>query len=91
MKFTNEIVWEIACSIDEAENCTKVTGFERKLRPEWAKKQDLAVKSEGACWVRGKNTARMGEKARFGRKIGGGLLGSREKYGQNGRKSKIWP
>ena len=47
MKFAREIVWEIACSIDEAENCTKVTGFEGKLRPEWAEKQDLAVKSEG--------------------------------------------
>ena len=29
-----------------AENCTKDTGFERKLRPEWPKKQVLAVKSE---------------------------------------------
>ena len=51
----------------------------------------MAVKSEGAHWVREKITARMSEKARFGRKIGGGLLGSRENYGQNGRKSKIWP
>ena len=33
------------------------------------KKQDLAVKSEGAHWVREKITARIGEKARFGRKI----------------------
>ena len=41
--------------------------------------------------VREKITARMGEKASFGRKIGGGLLDSRGNYGQIGRKSKIWP
>ena len=91
MKFTNEIVWEIACSIDEAGNCTKVTRFERKLRPEWAKKQDLAVKLVGSRWVREIFTARLAEKARFGRKISGKSLGSRRNYGQIRRKSKIWP
>ena len=38
-----------------------------------------------------KITARMAEKVRFGRKIGGGLLDSRGNHGQNGRKSKFWP
>ena len=84
-------MWEIDCSIDEAGNCTKVTRFERKLRPERAKKQDLAVKSEGACWIRGKITARMGKKARFGRKISGKSVDSRDIYGQIGLKNKIWP
>ena len=70
----------------------------RTLRPEKQKKQELAVKSEGACWVQEKITARLDEKARFGRKVGGevarlspGSPHSRENYGQNGRKSKIWP
>ena len=31
------------------------------------------------------------KKASFGRKIGGGLLGSRENYGQISEKSKNWP
>ena len=56
--------------------------FERKLRPEWLKKQDLAVKMEGTRWVRGEITARLGEKARFGRKKGADSLGSRGNYGQ---------
>ena len=51
----------------------------------------MAVKSEGACWIREEITARMAEKARIGRKTGGRLLGSRENYGQNGGKSKFWP
>ena len=67
------------------------TLFERKLRPKWVKKQDLAVKSEESRWVQEKITAKMGEKARFGRKIRGKSLGSRENYGQIGEKSKIWP
>ena len=49
--------------------------FERKLRPEWAKKQELAVKSGGTRPIQEKITARMAEKASPGRKIGGGLLG----------------
>ena len=84
-------MWEIDCSIDEAGNCTKVTRFERKLRPEWAKKQDLAVKLVGSRWVREIFTARLAEKASFGRKMGGDSLDSRENYGQNGLKNKIWP
>ncbi|MCI5883034.1 MAG: hypothetical protein MRZ84_03250 [Eubacterium sp.] len=51
----------------------------------------MAVKLVGSRWVRGEITARLGEKASFGRKKGGGLLGSRENYGQISEKSKIWP
>ena len=69
----------------------EVAGVERKLRPDWAKQQVLAVKSEGACWVQEKITARLDEKASFGRKSGGKSLGSRDIYGQIGRKRKIWP
>ena len=55
------------------------------------KKQVLAVKKEGACWVQEKITVRLDEKARFGRKMGGDSLGSRENYGQIGQNSKFWP
>ncbi|MDD7350397.1 MAG: hypothetical protein PUG66_11245 [Clostridiales bacterium] len=41
--------------------------------------------------VREKITARWVKKARFGRKIGGKLLGSRENYGQMDEKSKFGP
>ena len=54
------------------------------------KKQDLAVKLEGARWelppghpIQEKITAKLGKKASFGRKIRGGSLDSRENYGQN--------
>ena len=62
------------------------------------KKQDLAVKLEGARWelppghpIQEKITAKLGKKASFGRKIRGGSLDSRENYGQNGENSKFWP
>ena len=70
----------------------------RKVGGMGEKKQDLAVKSWKRSLgcpldrpIREKITARLVKKARFGRKIGGDSLGSRENYGQNGRKSKIWP
>ena len=73
-------------------------GEVRKLRPEWWKKQELAVNLAGSARVREKITARMSKKARFGRKFVGSSpggrpkpLGSRENYGQNGGKSKFWP
>ena len=49
--------------------------FERKLRPEWAKKQELAVNLAGSARVREKITAKMAEKASSGRKIGGNSPG----------------
>ena len=82
MKFAHEIVWEIACSIDEAENCTKVTGFEGKLRPDWPQKARFGRKIGGGLLgfapglpFRGKITARMEKKASSGRKMGGQALG----------------
>ena len=69
----------------------ELAGFKRKLRPEWAKKQELAVKIVGARPIREKITARMGKKARISRKFSGVRSCSRENYGQNGRKSKFWP
>ena len=68
-----------------------LASFERRKRPEWRKKQVLDVKTEGARWelppghpIQEKITARLGKKASFGRKIRGGLLDSRENYGQKG-------
>ena len=62
--------------------CPRAAPFEGKLRPEWSKKQDLAVNLAGTARVREKITARLVEKARIGRKKGGDSLSSRGNYGQ---------
>ena len=64
--------------------CPPAHPFERNLRPDWQKKHVLAVKSGGSRRVRENFTARLAEKACFGRKIRGKSLGSRDIYGQIG-------
>ena len=92
------------CSCMKSSSSRQPTRWGVKLG-DGRKKQVLAVKlgerSLGcplARPIQEKITARLDEKARFGRKIGGRLLGfapglplSRGNYGQISEKSKIWP